>query len=810
MKMRTLLFTTALATVGALALPSAQSATQAQATASGYMMPPKAIADIMDATPLPSVQLSRDRTMMLLSYRTAMPSIAEVTAPWIGLAGSRINPRNNGPRVMGATIGLVLKNVETGVEKKLAIPAGGTLSGSFSPDGKKLAITHTTDTAVRLLLADVATGQLTTVLNSGINSLAGGCSWLETSTGFFCRLIPEGRGSAPAKPQVPAGPNIQESIGKTAPGRTFQDLLTSSYDEKLFDYYYGTQLAWVALNGTKTNIGTPGVYQGASRSDDDKYLIVTRVKRPYSYLVPSFQFPRDIELWDRSGKVVRKLADVPMSDTVPTNGVFDGPRSFMFHPTQPDTLFWTEALDKGDPRIKVSHRDRVVMLKAPFTGEPAEVFKTEWRYAGMSFTEKGVAITNEFDRPTRMRRVWMFENGFTAAPRKVWELRSEDAYADPGTPMSRPGAGTIMQVGDDIYLTSTGPTPTGDRPFLDRFNLKTLKSTRVWQSDSDAYETVVALLDDNATKLITSRQTAKTPANYMVRDTASKDARAVTNFADPHPQLSGVQKKMVTYKRKDGVQLSGTIYLPSGYKEGERLPMVIWAYPREFTSADTAGQISGSTNRFTQVGGSSHLLLLTQGYAIFDSATMPIIGAGETANDTYIDQLVSSAQAAVDYAVEAGIADRDRIGVGGHSYGAFMTANLMAHSDIFRAGIARSGAYNRTLTPFGFQAETRTFWEVPEIYEKMSPFWFAHKINEPILLIHGEADDNSGTFPIQSERLYMAIKGHGGTVRYVTLPGEAHGYAARESNMHVVAETLQWLDKHVKNAKPRSTTTSSK
>ena len=803
MKARLILFTAAVASVAALARPSAQSSQP------GYLTPPKAIVDIMDAAPLPGVQLSRDRATMLLAYRQSMPSIAEVTAPWIGLAGSRVNPRTNGPRVVNGTTSLVLKEVATGAERKLALPAEGSFSASFSPDSRKIAITHTTDQAIRLLVADVATGRISPVLDGGINGLAGGCSWLDDSTGFFCRLIPEGRGPAPVKPQVPAGPNIQENLGRVAPGRTYQDLLSSPYDEQLFDYYYGTQMAWVALNGTKTNLGAPGVYQGASRSADDKYLVVTKVKRPYSYLLPSFQFPRDIELWDRSGKVIRKLADVPMSDTVPRNGVFQGPRSFAWHPTEPATLFWAEALDKGDPKVEVPHRDRVVTLAAPFSAEPKEVFKTEWRYSGMSFTEKGAVLTSEFDRPSRKRRTWIFDNGFAAAPRKVWELHTEDRYGNPGSPVFEPDGDTITQVADDIYLASNGPTPKGDRPFLDRFNLKTLQATRVWQSPEDAYESFVALLDERASKLIVTRQTRLSPPNYVVLDTATQSARAITNFADPHPQLSGVQKKMVTYKRKDGVQLSGTIYLPPGHKAGERLPMIIWAYPREFTSADTAGQISGSPNTFTRVSGSSHLLLLTQGYAIFDSATMPIIGPGETANDTYVEQLVASAQAAVDFAVDAGYADRDRIGVGGHSYGAFMTANLLAHSDIFRAGVARSGAYNRTLTPFGFQSETRTFWEVPELYERMSPFWYAHKIDEPILLIHGEADNNSGTFPIQSERLYMAIKGHGGTVRYVTLPGEAHGYAARESNMHVVAETLQWFDKHVKNAKPRSATTSS-
>ena len=415
---------------------------------------------------------------------------------------------------------------------------------------------------------------------------------------------------------------------------------------------------------------------------------------------------------------------------------------------------------------------------------------------------------SEADRATRMRRTWLYDTGFSATPRKMWELGQEDRYGDPGAPLSRPGTGKVMHIGDAIYLSGAGASAKGDMPFLDRFNLKTMQKERVWQSDDQSYETIVALVDDNATRLITRRETKQTPPNYMLRDRTAGRMTAITSFKDPHPQLSDVQKQFVTYKRADGITLSGTLYLPPSYKPGTRLPMFVWAYPQEFTNADAASQVVGSPNRFTLVTGASQLLLLTQGYAVFDGATMPIIGSGETANNTYVEQLVASAQAAVDYAVNAGVADRARVGVGGHSYGAFMTANLLAHSDIFAAGVARSGAYNRTLTPFGFQNETRTFWEAPDVYSKMSPFWHAHKIKEPILLIHGEMDDNSGTFPIQSERLYMALKGHGATVRYVTLPHESHGYAARESVFHTVAETLNWLDKYVKNAPARTTTDS--
>jgi dipeptidyl aminopeptidase/acylaminoacyl peptidase len=475
---------------------------------------------------------------------------------------------------------------------------------------------------------------------------------------------------------------------------------------------------------------------------------------------------------------------------------------------------WVEALDGGNPRTQVPFRDKVMTLAAPFSGQPAELAKTEYRYAGVSWTEKGTALLSESDRATRTTRTWLLDPG--AEPRKLWDRKQEDRYGDPGSPVAKRGGGggggfggfggggsssPILQYGEYIYLTGTGASPEGDRPFLDRLSLKTLQSERLFRCEPNAYESAVAPLTPDAKTLLTRFETKTDPPNYFVRDLNTGTKKVVTSFADPQPQLRGIQSEFVTYTRKDGVKLSATLYLPPNYQKGQKLPMVMWAYPREFTDPNAAGQISGSPYRFTTVSGPSHLLLLTQGYAIFDNPTMPIVGPGETANDTYVEQLVASAQAAVDKAVELGVTDKDHIGVGGHSYGAFMTANLLAHSDLFRAGIARSGAYNRSLTPFGFQNERRTFWEVPEIYAKMSPFWFANKINEPILLTHGEMDDNSGTFPIQSERLYMALKGHGATVRYITLPYEAHGYAARESVLHTVAEMLNWMDKWVKNAK---------
>jgi dipeptidyl aminopeptidase/acylaminoacyl peptidase len=524
-----------------------------------------------------------------------------------------------------------------------------------------------------------------------------------------------------------------------------------------------------------------------------------------------------VEIWSRRGDVVRTVATLPSREGVPLTGVAVGPREYRWRPDQPAALVWAEALDNGDLKNPVPFRDKVMSISAPFTAAPTEIAKTEYRFGSVSFTEKGVALLSESDRASRRVRTWILEAG--AEPRKLWDRRQEDRYADPGAPVLRGEIGAspnpfarpvadpapILQMGDSIYLTGDGASPEGDRPFIDRLNLKTLAIERIFRSDNVSYETVVAPLSDDATQLLTRAETRTETPNYFTR-TAGGGKKTVTAFKDPQELFRGVDRQFITYERKDGVKLSATLYLPPGYRTGERVPLVMWAYPREFGDNDTASQVVGSPNRFTLVStGNTHMYLLFAGYAVLDGPTMPIVGSGETANDHYVEQLVASAEAAIDKVVAMGVADRNRIGVGGHSYGAFMTANLLAHSRLFRAGFAESGAYNRTLTPFGFQAERRTFWEVPDLYARMSPFFFAHQIKDPILLTHGEVDDNSGTFPIQAERFYMALKGHGATVRYMTLPYEAHGYAARETNLHLIAEKIAWFDKYVKNGGIRET-----
>jgi dipeptidyl aminopeptidase/acylaminoacyl peptidase len=790
------------------------SAQQPQPASVTYQTPPQVIVDILDAPPPPTTDLSPTKDTLALIERASMPSLSELAQPVLRLAGRRINPRTNGPHRTQLARNITLKGIADGSERKVTLPPNPALSWiGFSADGKRFAFTQQRDTGIELWVGDTATGQAKSLTAAQLNaSLGTPCSFVGEGQSLLCMFVSPSRGNVPATPAVPPGPNVQEHRGTTAPVRTYQDLLTSAHDEALFDYYATSQLALVdAATGQRTPVGSPAIFEMAEVSPDTNYIAVTRIHRPYSWLVPYTNFPATIEVWDRKGTVVKQVAELPTADTVPNGGVLPGPRSLEWQPLAAATLTWAEALDNGDPKNKVPHRDRVMSFAAPFNGTPTEVARTEYRFGGLAFTDGGTALLTENDRTRRWTRTWIIDKP-GATPRKLWDRSQEDAYGNPGTPQRRErasGTSTVQQVANSIYLAGTGASPEGARPFIDRLDLTTLRTERLFQTSGRTYESVIGVLTDDGSRILTRYESRNDPPNVYVRDLRTGERRAMTNYQDPAPQLKGIQKQLVTYKRNDGVELSATIITPPGWTPAQGpLPTLLWAYPREFVDPNMASQVTGSSDRYTSISGASHLLFLTQGYAIIDDPTMPIVGPGETANDTYIEQLVASAQAAVDRAASLGVTDRNRVVVGGHSYGGFMTANLLAHSDIFRAGLARSGAYNRTLTPFGFQNEQRTFWEVPQIYGRMSPFYHAHKVNEPILLIHGEMDDNSGTFPIQSERFYMALKGHGATVRYVTLPYEAHGYAARESVLHTVAEMLNWANEFGKNAKPRTTTSS--
>lgn len=795
------------ATVLGLLLVGGVLASAPLAAADGYQKAPAPIGELLSTPAAPTVHFNPQRDAMIIYRAERHPPVADLAEPVLRLAGLRINPLNNGPHRTARCVELTLHLIPDGKERPIAIPPGARITPpAWSPDGKQFAFLRFGSKEVELWVCEAKRGSPRR-LRGGINAALGEpFQWMPDSQALLCQTIPANRPKPPIEARVPGGPLVQETTGKVAPARTFQDLLDSPYHEELFDYHATSQLALVnAKNGDPKPIGAPAIYSTIDPSPNGQLLLASRIQRPYSYQLPSAMFPRAVEVIGLDGKVVFTLANLPLAEEIPIGGVRPGPRGYQWRPTHPATLAWVEALDGGDSRKKVAHRDRILMLDAPFTDTPVELEKTEHRFQALTWTERpDVALVREHQASRRWNRTWLINPNAPAEPsRLLWDVSAQDRYGDPGSPLLRPltNGFRVARVHEgSLYLTGAGATPDGERPFLDTFNLVSLRTERLYQTDEGGHESVVALLKPDASQFITRRESPTRPANYFIRTLADGARKPLTDFPDLMPQLRGIRKQLVTYQRVDGVPLSFTLYLPADYQPGRRLPTILWAYPREFSDSDTAGQVTTTANRYTTLTGASHLFLVTQGYAVLDNATMPVIGDPKKANDTFLEQVITSAKAAVDKAVEMGIADPHRIGVGGHSYGAFMVANLMAHTDIFRAGVARSGAYNRTLTPFGFQNERRTLWEAPEIYSRMSPFMFAHRINEPLLLIHGEADNNPGTFPMQSERLYQAVKGNGGTARLVLLPHESHGYEARESVEHVLWETLHWFDKHVKRA----------
>jgi dipeptidyl aminopeptidase/acylaminoacyl peptidase len=771
---------------------------------SSYRQPPDAVRDALRALPTPSVSVSPQGGYAIFLQAVRYPPIAEVAQPMLRLAGIRIDTNTNGMHLAANYVSFTLRRLPDGAETKVAVPRGAKLGAPvWSPDGKQFAFSNTTVRGIELWIGSAATGAVRRIDGVTLNGVGPAANssieWLGDNRTLLVRTISQGRGPAPAESMVPKGPNVQESLGHAGPAPTYEDLLATPHDEDLYDYYATAQLAYLdAVTGKITGFGKPGIFTSFRPSPDNAHVLIARLHRPYSYQLPSTLFPVDIEVWDRSGKLEYKVASLPLADQIPLAGVRTGPRSVTWLPEKPATLVWAEALDGGNPRTKIAFRDRILTDAAPFQESPKEVFKTEQRFRSLQALAGAKALVEDYERNSRVIRTLEIdlEKPGSQAP-VIFSRNERDEYRNPGSVVTKTtadGRRTALQNGDEIYLSGTGASPEGDHPFLDRYNLATGKSERLFQT-KDAYETVVAVLDDRGAQLLTRRESPTDPPNFFLRNAGVE--KALTHFGNPMPMAVGMKKQLVSYKRADGVPLSFTLYLPANYTPGKRLPTVLWAYPYEFSDTETAGQVTGhQAQAFPELN--YHQLVTLDGYALLDNAAMPIVGDPDTVNNTYVEQLQMDAQAAIDKAVEMGVADRERIGVFGHSYGAFMTANLLAHTKLFRAAVAESGAYNRTLTPFGFQAERRTFWEAPDVYTKMSPFWFADKIKTPLLLIHGEADDNTGTFPIQSERLFSAVRGNGGTVRLVMLPAEAHGYRGQETMEHVLYEELSWFDKYLK------------
>ena len=700
--------------------------------------------------------------------------------------------------------------------------SGGQLQGRLAPaggwskDGKHFLFSATTGEGEALWVAEVDAATAKRLTPPSVNYVAGGCSWTAGHAPAVCLLFPEGRGTEPKTPDAPAGPIVQESYGRAVPARTNTYLLKDRHDEALLDYYMTSQLAAVALDGKVTPLGKPAVHAQPLVSPDGKYLLVRMTHRPYSYQVGMGNFPVKTEVWAPDGSVVKTVNDRPLIDAQPSmrDSTTPGIRTITWRADEPATLVLVQALDDGDPRKTVPKRDRVSMLKAPFAGEPQPFIDTELRYGGVQWLSPKVAILSDFSSQRTRARTWVIDPSLPdgGTPRPLWDYNIEDRIAAPGNlqyqyDRGERSAGADHQSGRPLFLSHRARCVEGQgrRPALSRSD-----GNRDGQ-DRTALAVGAAVLREHRRARGSSRKESdrppriadRTPRLLLRRRPLEGESR-LTTLPDPAPFFSTVKAELITYTRPDGVKLSGTMYLPPGYNRARdgKLPFFLWAYPQEFRSEDAASQVAGSPYQFRRPSRADHLLLLAAGYGVLDNPTMPIVGQdGKEPNDAYVPQLIASAKAAIDKLEELGVGDRDRMAVGGHSYGAFMTGNLLAHSDLFRAGIARSGAYNRTLTPFGFQAEPRNYWQAPEVYDQMSPFHFADKIKEPILLIHGTHDNNQGTFPVQSERMFAAIKGNGGNVRYVQLPLESHGYIAKESRRHVIWEMVNWLDTHVKQPK---------
>ncbi|KAK4751102.1 hypothetical protein SAY87_004584 [Trapa incisa] len=804
----------------------------------GYRLPPPEIRDIVDAPPLPALSFSPHRDKIIFLKRRALPPLVELARPEEKLAGLRIDGKCNTRSRMSFYTGIGIHQLQTdgklGPEREVrGFPDGAKINFvTWSNDGRHLAFSTRVDeednssSKLRVWVANVETGIARPLFQSPdvhLNAVFDNFVWVDDSTLIVC-TIPSGRGDPPKKPLVPSGPKIQSNEQKNVVQvRTFQDLLKDEHDEDMFDYYTTSQLVLASLDGSTKEIGPPAVYTSVDPSPDGKYLMISSIHRPYSYIVPCGRFPKKVDVWTADGKFVRELCDLPLAEDIPIafSSVRKGMRSINWRADKPSTLYWAETQDGGDAKVEVSPRDIIYAQSAePIEGEEPEILhKLDLRYGGISWCDDSMALVYESWYKTRRTRTWVISPGLKdVSPRILFDRSSEDVYSDPGSPMARrTSAGTYViaklkkenDEGTYILLNGSGATPEGNIPFLDLFELNTGNKERIWQSDKEKYyETVVALMSDqnegdiciDQLKILTSKESKTENTQYYILSWPDKKAFQITNFPHPYPQLASLQKEMIRYQRKDGVQLTATLYLPPNYhpsKDGP-LPCLVWSYPGEFKSKDAASQVRGSPNEFAGIGPTSALLWLARRFAILSGPTIPIIGEGdEEANDRYVEQLVASAEAAVEEVIRRGVAHPNKIAVGGHSYGAFMTANLLAHAPhLFCCGIARSGAYNRTLTPFGFQNEDRTLWEATNTYVIMSPFMSANKIKKPILLIHGEEDNNPGTLTMQSDRFFNALKGHGALCRLVVLPFESHGYSSRESIMHVLWETDRWLQTH--------------
>lgn len=781
-----------------------------------YQIPPPEILELVDFQRAPSISMDSKKEQIVFMYRNTYKTLAEISEDEMRLAGLRINPKTNISSTVTYVNNIQYKRFKDKNPVQIkGLPENPRLAYfSWSPDETKMAFTHTAQNGVELWFVDFKTLTAKKLTDARVNANLGNpITWFKNENSILARMLPKDKKElVDTKTALPTGPIVTVSDGSLAQNRTYQDLLKNRADEENFDILTTSELYKIDLNGNSKLWKERAIYNGEIFSPDGNYIMISTIERPYSYIVPLGRFPLVTNIYDQNGKLITEFNQKPLIEDMPKGfmAVQTGKRSISWRADKPATLIFAEALDGGDPANEVEFRDEVFQIEAPFNGKPESIAKTIGRYSGITWGNENYALMHDYWWNTRNTKTYLINpSDFSQKPKIIEDRNYQDQYSDPGTPETKRNefGRYVLDIQDDnIFLLGEGFTEKGQFPFVDELNLKTLKANRLYQSNlTNKKEDISSILDIKKGEILVRMESKNEYPNYYVRNIKKKTAPVqITYFENPFKKIENVHKEVIKYKREDGLELSGTLYLPVGYdiKKKEKLPMIMWAYPAEYKDKSSAGQTTSNPNEFTFPYYGSPIYWVTRGYVVLDDAAFPIVGEGdEEPNDTFVEQLVANAKAAIDAVDKLGYIDRNRVAVGGHSYGAFMTANLLSHSDLFAAGIARSGAYNRTLTPFGFQSEERNYWEAPDIYNTMSPFMHADKMKTPLLLIHGNDDNNSGTYTMQSERYFNALKGFGAPTRLVILPKESHGYAAKESILHVIWEQDQWLEKYVKNRK---------
>ncbi|MBN09182.1 MAG: S9 family peptidase, partial [Flavobacteriaceae bacterium] len=616
---------------------------------------------------------------------------------------------------------------------------------------------------------------------------------------------------------IPKGPTVTENNGSKAQNRTYQDLLKNPSDEYNFKQLSQSELIKINIEGDAKKWLPLRMYRNIKLSPNGKYLLIDFIKTPFSYIVPYYRIPTETHVYDLNAKLIKVINDAPLLEVLPKGfmSTTTGKRNFQWRSDKPSTLTYMIALDGGDPSNEMEYRDALYQWQAPFNSSALYMTKVKNRISTVYWGNDDLAIITDRWWNTRNTKTYVFNPSDSKSESVIINDRNyQDIYSDPGrfVQIKNKYHKNVLLIDDNSTFTiGSGFTKDGQFPFIDKTNLSSGESTRVYQSPyKDKYENIIDY-DLIKNEILVSIESPYEYPNYYINSFKTSKLDQLTFFDNPFESLKDIKKEIISYKRGDDLDLNGILYLPKDKSSANsKKPMILWAYPREYKDKSSASQKRNNPNRFIYPSWGSPIYWATQGYVVLDRAAFPIVGEGDKEpNDTFRPQLVANALAAINAVDKLGYIDRERVAVGGHSYGAFMVANLLSHSNLFAAGIARSGAYNRTLTPFGFQSEERSYWEAPDVYYTMSPFMHADKMKTPLLLIHGEADNNSGTYPMQSIRYFNALKGLGATARLVMFPKESHGYRAKETILHVIWEQDRWLEKHVKN-KPKKLTNKTK